>query len=295
MRVAVFACAVFCLTGVPYRIVGLLNRRGRLASVFFCYAGSRAFVRSYGLPGIAEMFRWRPSPIGIMRQGDEWGIVMASSMTEADFLDPANADDFAKLQMRLTRAAGQMGARDNTVAGILPGVLKATDGMAFCDTKMTVVAAVTAAVGRMRDAHFPDGLQDVIVLGGAGRIGSVIVKDLRAQGLTCHVVDPAHGLTDFPHGLKGQRVLLLDVARKGAIADYIPLMWPGLVVLNEVFPAPSRRLVADMQAKGVEVFHLVGVYGRVMPPLPHGYQSAVPCCAARPTKGAPDVRIIALG
>ena len=294
MRLLILVIAVLCLTGVPYRILGFFNRRGRLSSVFFCYAGSPAFVRSYGLPWIAQWFRWRPSPIGVMRQGDDWGLVMASPVTEADFLNPTNAALFERLQRRLQRVAHLSRATDIMLAGILPGVLKTGSHLAFRDTRETVVAAVVAAVESLRRDAFPEGLHEVIVLGGAGRIGSDIVKTLRETGLTCHVIDPAHGLTDFPNGLRGRHALLLDVARKGAIAEYIPEMWPELVVLNEVFPAPSRRLVAEMQEKGVRVFHLAGVKGRVIPPLPHGYQSAVPCCAARPTVGTPDVQIVAL-
>ncbi len=293
VKLVVGLTAVISLTGLTYRVIGLWNRRrGSWTSVFFCYPGSRSFVTSYALPGVERFFRWRPTPIGIMRQNGEWGLVVASSVTEDDFLDPANAEQFRLLQRRLAHIGAVMHVPTINVAGILPGVLKQTDGLAVNDTRAIVVSAVISAVALMRQHHLVSHVTDVIVLGGAGRIGSGVVMALRDQGWTCHVIDVAHGATEFPEHLQGQPVLFLDIARKGAIADYIPKMWPELVVLNEVFPKPSRKLVKQMEERGVRVFHLAGVAGRITPPLPHGYETAIPCCAARPVEGAYDVRII---
>lgn len=288
--------ALVALSGVLYFVIGLWNRRkGNWTSVFFCYAGSGKFVTSYAFSGIAQFFRWRPTPIGVMHQNGEWGLVLASSMTEEDFLDPANADDFAALQHRLQRTARNMHIETINVAGILPGVLKRTNGIVVNDTRATVVQAVIAAVRRMHSAHQLEDVNDIIVLGGAGRIGTGVVIALRAQGWLCHVVDRAHGAPEFPHHLAGKPTLLLDIARKGAIENYIDHMWPEMTVLNEVFPCPSRRLVKRMEDRGVRVFHLAGVAGKITPPLPHGYQTAIPCCAARPIEGDYDVRIIPVG
>lgn len=296
LKLIVGLVALACLTGLPYRLIGLWNRRHRSwTSVFFCYAGSRNFINSYALPGIEGFFRWRPSPIGVMRQNGEWGLVMASPMTEEDFLDPANAKAFGMLQYRLARTARILGVEVINVAGILPAVLKQSTEMEVNDTRETVVQAVVSAVACMRRTYLEEGVNDVIVLGGAGRIGSGVVTALRQQGWICHIVDVAHGPAAFPNHLSHKPVLLLDIARKGAIADYIDGMWPQIIVLNEVFPCPSRHLVKRMAERGVRVFHLAGVAGKITPPLPHGYENAIPCCAARPIQGAYDVRIIPVG
>ena len=288
--------ALVALTGSPYVIIRFLNRQnGRWTSVFFCYAGSGKFVTSYAFPGIAGFFKWRPTPIGVMRQNGELGLVLASAMSEQDFLDPKNASEFARLQSRLARIAQRMDIETINVAGILPGVLKQTNGLEVNDTRATVVQAVVAAVSRMEQAQNLENVQDIIVLGGAGRIGTGVVSALRAEGWLCHVVDVAHGAPEFPHHLHGKPVLLLDIARKGAIEEYIQHMWPEMTVLNEVFPCPSRRLVKQMVERGVRVFHLAGVAGKITPPLPHGYETAIPCCAARPIDGVYDVRIIPVG
>lgn len=289
----VVACvAVFSLIGLPYVFLGVWNRVfGGWVLVFYCYAGSPKFVQSYGFPGLAQLFRWVPIPIGVLQQEGRWGLVLASAATEDDFVDPAQQAAFLRLQRRIARIAAVTGAAHIHLAGILPSLIGGQSDIQMAETRPQVVAAVTAAVGQVAAEHLPQGARDVIVLGGAGFIGRAVVQDLQEGGWTCHVVDPKRGAVTLPDDLRGRPVLLLDVARKGAIAPLIGQMWPGLVVLNEVFPAPSRRDVVAMQARGVTVLHLAGVRGRVMPPLPHGYEGAVPCCAARPCKGPPDVVI----
>jgi len=295
IRCLVALVAGLSLTGLTYRMIGLWNRRyGSWTTVFFCYAGSQKFVDSYGLPGLIEFFRWRPTPIGVMRQNGEWGLVVASAMSERDFLDPQNAAQFKALQKRLQRIADLTSISQINVAGILPGVLKQSSDIVVTDTRAVVVDAVDVAVGQMLASHLPPQTQHIIVLGGAGRIGSGVVARLQGHGLQCHSIDIAHDASMLPTALTGQSVLLVDIARKGAIANYIPQMWPEIVVLNEVFPATSRKLVTQMHARGVQVFHLAGVAGRIFPPLPHGYENAIPCCAARPVDGPMTVRITPL-
>ncbi len=295
VKTVVFFFAVLSLTGLTYRLIGWWNAwRGNWGSVFYCYAGSRDFIDSYAPPGMVAIFRWRPVPIGVMRQDGRWGLVLASPVTERDFADPANAADFRRLQQRLGRIADLMGVDVINLAGILPSLLARKGVLKVNDSRAVVVAAVQAAVAEVKAAHFPDGLRDVIVLGGGGHVGRALCAALDGAGYTCHAVDPRGHATALPVALHGTPCLLIDIARKGAIRDYISQMWPGLVVLNEVFPCPSRRDVARMKAAGAQVFHLAGVAGRIIPPLPHGYENAVPCCASH-SASVGAVRVIALG
>ncbi len=295
IKAGVLFFAVLSLTGLTYRVIGIYNRRrGTWASVFYCYAGSTKFIESYAPPGTVAVFRWRPSPIGIMRQDGRWGLVLASPVTEAEFTDPANATQFAALQARLQRIADLMGVEVINLAGILPGLMGRNGALTVHDSRDVVVRAVDAAVADVLAQALPCASRDVIVLGGAGRIGRAACAALEAAGFTCYPVDPRGEAQTLPLCLHGKPCLLVDIARKGAIKDYIPQMWPGLVVLNEVFPCPSRHDVAQMARAGVRVFHLAGVGGRIVPPLPHGYEDAVPCCAAHsPT--ITNVRVIPLG
>lgn len=295
LKTLVLAFGILSLSGVTYWLIGLWNRRGGTwASIFYCYAGSRNFIASYAPPGTIGFFRWIPSPIAVLRQGGQWGLVLASPLTEAEFLDPANRADFQRLQHRLARIARLMRVDMINVAGILPGVLAQKGGMLVNDSRPFVVDAVTMAVERMLADHLPSSTRDVIVIGGAGYVGRSVTAALRERGLSCYVVDPRAMTDALPDSLHGRPCLLVDIARRGAIKQYIPLMWPGIVVLNETFPRPSRRVVRQMAARGVKVFHLSGVAGSIIPALPHGYENAVPCCAVQQPSKRPDVRIIAL-
>ena len=284
------ALAIASRTYLPYALLGVWNRAfGGWRSVFFCYAGSRNYIASYAAPMAVKLFRWVPSPIGVLTHNGARGLVLAAPVTETEFLDPANARSFRRLQRRLRLIARLTGVEAVNLAGILPGVLRDDEILDLPDIRATVAAVVRAAVGELV-RELP-----IILLGGAGHIGRPTGEALRADGLDVHVVDPRHGRQALPEALDGSPCLLVDVSRRGVIGDYIPQMWPALVVLNETFPRPASAHVDAMTAKGVEVYHLSGVAGSIYPPLPFGYENAVPCCAAHGVGDRPDVRIVRLG
>lgn len=295
LKVIILVIGLLSLTRITYWLIGLWNRRnGRWASIFYCYAGSPDFIASYAPPGTISLFRWIPSPIAYLRQGGQLGLVLASPVTEAEFLDPANHKGFLRLQKRLARIARIMHVDVINVAGILPGVLARHGELQVNDSRPFVVDAVSEAVARLLADHLPPDTRDVIVIGGAGYLGREVTAALCERGLRCHVVDPRSRGDSLPQGLSGTPCLLVDIARKGVIEQYVPQMWPGLVVLNEVFPRPSRRIVREMAARGVKVFHLAGVAGSITPSLPHGYENAVPCCAVHQPPEHLEVRIVAI-
>ena len=157
-----------------------------------------------------------------------------------------------------------------------------------------MAVVVRAAVGEMVRERFGGQAPPIILLGGAGHVGRPVGETLWTAGHDVHVVDPRHGRRELPVALRGSPCLLVDVSRRGVIGDYVPQMWPGLVVLNETFPRPASAHVDAMTAAGVDVYHLSGVAGAIFPPLPFGYENAVPCCAAHGVGDRPDVRIVRL-
>lgn len=300
IRVSVLVLAVLCLTRLPYLVVGLWSRITGQGprSVFFCYAGNRDFVTSYGVGRIAELFLWQASPIGVLRQGGEWGIVLASPVSESDFLDPANRVSFLRLQDRITRIARLSGAREINLAGILPGVVAGSGHIVARDSRPIVVSALAAAIKELTVTRFGGQPPPVILFGGAGRIGTALRHALASDAAPLHVIDPASGasasLSDLRDELVSGPVLLIDVSRKGALAASADQLWPGCIVLNETFPRPSRALVSRLAGCGIEVWHLSGLAGRVWPELPHGYEGAVPCCAAHDAGPGAQVRLVRL-
>ena len=84
---------------------------------------------------------------------------------------------------------------------------------------------------------------------------------------------------ELPEELKGKAAILIDVSRRNVLQSYVDDMWSELVVLNETFPEPSKKIVSKLTSKSIRIFHLSGVAGSIFPSLPYGYKDSVPCCA----------------
>lgn len=83
----------------------------------------------------------------------------------------------------------------------------------------------------------------------------------------------------WPHHLKGQKAILINVTRKAAIKEYIHLFWPELIVLNEVYPEPSQDEIVQLKKMGCTTYHIVGLQGKAYPSFPQVYEGGIPCCA----------------
>lgn len=255
----------------------------RVDSVFFCYAGSRRYAEHYSWSQHKDWLQWFPSMIGLFKQGGRWGLVCASPVTEADFMDPANKTHLERLVARLERIRKLLGARQLSLAGILPGFLaqrraEVASRAAADYTAQTVVQAIR----RVRHEYFGERAHAVLLLGGAGRVGRAVRSLLRQEGIDPSIIDPAAGRSEANPDV--QRLLVVDVSRQNVLEQYIDQLPAGTVVLNEVFPEPRPRVLEALGSRGVQVLHIAGVRATVWPPLPFGYRGAVPCCAIH----APD-------
>jgi hypothetical protein len=261
--------------------MGVLNRMfPAFASVFFCYAGNVRYATHYSYPSCRRFLLWFPSVIGVFRQGRRWGLICAAPVTEAEFSDPKNARNFDRLFRRLGRIQKLLGVGQLSFAGILPNVLRSRYPQEVNDyDRDRTSEVVRKAVLELRKQHFADRDHSVVLLGGAGRIGQEVHKRLKADGIDSVVIDSAlpssPALTDF----RPISIILVDVSRHGVIQRYIPELPVGTVVLNEVFPEPSRDVVAQLKNRKIVAYHIAGVKAKVYPSLPLGYKNAVPCCA----------------
>lgn len=295
LKACVVIVALFSITYVPYLLLGLWNRVfGGWTSVFYCYAGSTQFIDTYAPGFLIRTLRWFPIPIGILHNDGSRGIVIASPVTEEHFLDPENAAEFKTLQRRIRFIARLVGVSRISLSGILPSVVRDHGILSIPDGRKTVQRAVSAAVQRIVAEQFAGQNPPVIILGGAGHIGVPITAALQAKGMQAHVIDPKSGETRLPNSLKDRPCILLDCSRNGVIERYVEQMWPGMVLLNEVFPRTPRRVVDALTRKGIACWHLSGLAGSIFPPLPHGYENAIPCCAAHDVPEDPGVVLVQL-
>lgn len=279
--------AIFC-NRLMFRAVGWFNRRWPfLETLFVAYPASEEFASAYGYKWQQNAFRWRPWLCGAFRQGDKWGLQFAISGYETDFMDRESGDNLQQLVDWAESTKSELGANRRTFAGVLPGVMRSRritkeTPEAELTTKALVDAerAVRRAMGWREEDVIP-----VIVLGGRGFIGRRLVAALREmpwRGQVYTVDVAGEKWRAWPEHLKGQRAILVNAARRDALADYMWALWPELVVLNEVYPGPTAEELAQLRAVGCPVFHVVGVKAQCFPAFPGEYQGGVPCCAAMP-------------
>lgn len=295
LKAAVFLSGLLATFYLPYLILGLWNRCfGGWKSVFYCYAGSSNYIDAYSPGVLTQAYRWFPVPIGILKHDGAYGLVIASSASEEDFLNPANIERFKRMQRRIRLIAKLMGVQQINLAGILPGIVHAHDTLDLRDNRPIVQRAVCAAAQELVRTRFSGKWPSVILIGGAGHVGKPVAQALKADGRDVHVIDPRMHQETFPDHLQGTSCLVIDISRKGVIDGYIPHMWSRMVLLNETFPRPPRKTLAALAEQGVEAWHLSGLAGSITPPLPFGYENAVPCCAAHDACEQPDVRLVQL-
>jgi hypothetical protein len=280
-RIAIVVLSAVSRTYIPFVLLGILNRIfPTLASVFFCYAGNARYAAHYSYPSCRSFLLWFPSTIGVFRQGRRWGLMCATPITEVEFTDPKNAKELGLLLRRLQCIKKLLGVNQLSFAGILPTVLRRSrpQDVDNIDRDRTS-EVVRRAVHQVRRQHFPDQQHTVVLLGGAGRIGRALHERLQADGIEPIIIDSTVPASLAFAELSSVSMILVDVSRHGAIERHIHELPAGAVVLNEVFPEPSRDAVQELRTRNIAAYHIAGVKAEVYPSLPHGYKNAVPCCA----------------
>ncbi|MEM8793381.1 MAG: hypothetical protein AAGE80_17295 [Pseudomonadota bacterium] len=231
------------------------------------------------------------------------GLVFGSLMTEQDFLAPKNAEKFRRLMRRTEQVAGFLGLKSIRMAGILPSTAAKRGETFFEDTSSVAAEVVLKSFLELRRQNFGDNNATVaVLLGGAGMVGSQVAKRMEQMGIPYKVIDPKAGPIDTSVFRGNAPMMLVDIARKGVLEKYLEHLPDGIVVLNETYPEPGRRVCETLAQRGAKLFHIRGVEGSVWPNLPGGYSDAIPCCGA-PTDGrelqiklsqlVPEVRPIA--
>ncbi len=285
-KLSAMLLATLSWTGVLYRLIGLVNKRtGLLRSVFYCYPGDPRYARHYCYAWCDRWFKWLPAPIGLFQQGGKWGLILASPVTETEFTNVENEAELRLLLRRIERIAQLAGAAEINHAGVLPSVIYRRFGVR-ADRLPRIVNVVCDAIEITRSVAFSGADVPIVLLGGNGFLGKALQRKLNGTGVDVRVVDPAVGTSGVPPELRGHECLLVDVARRGVLSQYTEQLWPGLVVLNETFPEPSRQLQHLLEQRGISVYHLAGMPARVWPNLPHGYRACVPCCALHESETA---------
>ena len=52
-----------------------------------------------------------------------------------------------------------------------------------------------------------------------------------------------------------------------------------MLIINETYPEPSKKVVFALKKRGIHLYHIVGVKGSTFPNFFNAYAGGVPCCA----------------
>jgi hypothetical protein len=264
-----------------YWLIGLANQRfGLIESVFLAYPANDDYSDAYTYRRRARTMEWTPRPIGLFWQNGKIGVKFAISASNGQFSDPANRGKLCRLVERMEKLRKLFHAKHKTFAGILPGILFMKRLVRETPEADVTVEAVRQVIGKVKSL---EGLSDdtpVIVLGGRGFIGRRVVASLPKDAVYSVDIAGSNGQNVWPYQLQGKPVLLVNISLNSALGQYIYLLWPEVVVINEVYPEPCQELAQQLKAVGCHCYHVVGVNARALPSFPGGYQGGIPCCAA---------------
>lgn len=274
--VLLFLLAIAGRTYIPYILLGIYNRLfNRFNSIFFFYAPNSQYRKHYPLGNMDFLLRWQPTIVGTFKQGGKYGLVIASPMLESDLLDSKNREKLNLLCNRIRRVGDIVGIDQISLAGIFPSVLMKTDQNWFTDPRPSAATAICNALEYLINKQ--ENSQDLVIFGGEGFVGKAVCDELRNRNHKYVSVDK--GSIHNMDSLIGKECILVNVSRQGALEEIEPMLWDGITILNEVFPEPRKRLVSKLKMRNIDIWHLSGVKGNVVPSLPGGYKDSVPCCA----------------
>ena len=185
--------------------------------------------------------------MGIFVQNGSLGLITGITNIESEFLHASPAE-LSLLVSRMERLRQHVGAEQKTFAGILPGVLQSRGLLAETPETETTVTMVSRAAQLVLEQEGYSSDTPIVLLGAKGHVGRHLAA--RWNGRSLFPIDVDSSPEAWPHHLHGQPMLVVNVTKKSAVAQYIPLFWPGCVLLNETYPEPTADELAQIKAIG---------------------------------------------
>ena len=184
--------------------------------------------------------------------------------------------EYAKSVQRLVRAS------QISFSGILPGVLNTYRLVRGSIEARVTVESIVKAEEVLRKIESIEEDAPVVLLGGGGFIGRRVLR--RLNNRTVYAIDPALNISDGTEWCKmlhGQPIILLNIASKDSLSEYIKTLWPEVRILNEVYPEPDQSTLQALSNIGCSLYHITGLRALSFPPFPLAYRGGIPCCAGR--------------
>ncbi len=289
-RISLEILNFFCNHDWLFWIVGLINKRiGLIESVFLVYPASENYALAYVYTHRLPKVMWNPWPCGLLWQNGKLGVMFCISASNGQFSDSRNLEKVREVAERMEKLRLLLGVNSKTFAGTLPGVLYCKRIIREAPEAELTAKAVCQAIDLVKTKESLSYNTPLIVLGGRGFIGRRVVKLLEGSPIYCIDVVDGPNQEDWLHQLVGKRVIVVNITLNNALADYVGRLWPGTVVVNEVYPEPAPEILEALKRKDCACYHVVGVKAFALPSFPAAYRGAIPCCAAW---SSPDMKVV---
>jgi hypothetical protein len=274
-------------TKAALALVGFVCRyvlRSPIVSVFLLYPARKEYADALAYQWHQRRFSWHPGLVGLYRQGGRYGLIFGIPNLEDDIRAEENAPRLLELMSRMEVAQRGVGATRKVFAGILPSMF-ARNGIEnehLAEQRYLTARAVLQALDQVMAKNGLGPEVPILVLGGRGYIASEVLRLCRDRKVRSIDVAELEEFRRFVDECRGQPAVVVNLTKSGALLEYARELWPGVIVLNEVYPEPSTAELAELEARGASCYHIVGVEGRAWPPFPRAYRGGIPCCASLP-------------
>ncbi len=285
-----------------FLVIGYINKfllKGKIKSVFLVYPAKKKYINDFTFNWFSEKMKWNPFVIGFFIQQKKIGIIFSISAEEKDILEDNQLDNLKLLVARLEDNRRLLNAEIKSFAGILPGILSRKGVLKKVKEADSTVLAVFRAVEALGEEEVLAPDFPLVVLGGKGFVGRGLISFMQEQESQKRIkreifaidLDNFSEVPKILESIGDKKVVFLNITKKKAINEYIKFFNPKTIVLNEVYPEPSREELEKIKQKGSTCYHIVGLKGVVFPPFPGAYSQGVPCCASFVSCGKDDILI----
>jgi hypothetical protein len=257
-----------------FMAIGIINKRIKLIeSIFLAYPANEKYALSYAYRYRLKYNRWNPWLTGLLFQNSKIIIMFSISATEEILM--MEDDKLKILEKKMERIKDLLFVKTKTYAGILPGILFSKRIIRVVPEADLTAKAVTQAILEIQKIECLDELP-IIVLGGRGFIGRRVMSQLTNRVVHCVDLSDS-GKNQWPNI---DKAIVINISKKGALDNYIKLMSPRMIVINEVYPEPSKYELMRLKGKGCLCYHIAGIKAKAFPSFPDAYKGGIPCCAA---------------
>lgn len=283
-RIAIEMLNVFINHDLLFWLIGVINRRINLIeSVFLVYPANEKYALAYVYQFRLPKVMWNPRPCGLLWQNGKLTLMFCISAANGQFTSQQNLEKLHCVAERMEKVRRLFGAKRKTFAGILPGILYAKRIIQEAPEADLTATAVVQAIESIMTKESLKAETPIIILGGKGFIGRRVIKLLDKSEVYGIDLPIGHKQDSWPDHLRDKRVIVVNITLNNAFKDYLDVIWPGTVVINEVYPEPTPDILERLRDKNCSCYHVVGVSAFALPSFPEAYHGAIPCCAAWPS------------